>query len=204
MYGMTARGSRGVVLAAAALAAFALAAAPAWAASGGAKPSAGQAQAARLGPIRNGNGIVQSVRAHAVVVRRLDGSTLVVPVGPRTLVLVNGVRSSLAAVQPGFVVSFTGRAGRAAINLRANGSSSGNGSTAAKPGSVQSVSGGAVVVTAPGGGTTTVAVGARTQVFLNGTPVSISDIAVGDRLVKVRGDATGRRPAHALRFRRPG
>jgi hypothetical protein len=204
MCGMTARGSRGVVLAAAALAAFALAAAPAWAASGGARPSAGQALAARLGPIRSGNGIVQAVRAHAVVVRLLDGRRLVVPVGPRTVVVVNGLRSSLAAVQPGFVVSFTDRDRRPAINLRANGPSSGNGSTAAKPGSVQSVSGGAVVVAAAGGGTTTVAVGARTQVFLNGAPAPISAIAVGDRLVKVRGDATGRRPAHALRFRRPG
>jgi hypothetical protein len=184
--------------------AVALTATPAWGASGGAIPRLNQLNAARLGPIRSGNGIVQAVRAHAVVVRLLDGRTLVVPVGPRTVVVVNGASSSLTAVRPGFVVSYTGRAGRPALELRASGLSGSGPAPMPKAGTVQSVSGNAVVVTAPGGGTQTVRVGRRTQVFLNGSPVSISDIAAGDRLTKVRGDATGQRPARVLRFRRPG
>ena len=64
--------------------------APAWGASGGAHAKPSKLNAARSGPVRTGNGIVQAVRAHAVVVRLLDGRTLVVPVGPRTAVFVNG------------------------------------------------------------------------------------------------------------------
>src|SRR5262245_26404513 len=124
MCAMTARGSRGVGLAAVVAAlAVALTAAPAWGAPGGATPRANQLTAVRLGPIRSGNGIVQAVRPHVVVVRQLDGSILLVPVGPRTVVLVNGVRSGLAAIQPGFVLAFKGRPGRPALELRASGSS---------------------------------------------------------------------------------
>jgi hypothetical protein len=196
---MTVRRSRGVGLLAALLAlALAVAAAPAWGASGDAQAKPQKLDAARSGPIRTGNGIVQAVRAHAIVVRMLDGRTIVVPVVPRTVVIVNGARSGLAGVQPGFVVSFTARAGGPALEVRA----SGGAPAAPKAGTVQSVSGSAVVVTAPGGGTQTIAVGGRTKVILNGSPVSIADIVAGDRLVKVGGDASGQRPARVLRFRR--
>jgi hypothetical protein len=144
---------------------------------------------------------VQTVRAHSVVVRLLDGRTVVVPVGGRTVVVVNGARSPLAAVQPGFVVSFTGRGGKTALSLRATGPST---PAAPKPGTVQSVTGNAVVVTTRGGGTQTIAVGGRTHVFLDNARVSIADIVAGDRLTKVKGDANGQRPARVLRFRRPG
>src|SRR5262245_41036903 len=107
---MTARGSRGGGMVAVLLAlALAVAATPAWGASGGAHARSSKLVAARLGPIRTGNGIVQAVRAHAVVVRQLDGRTVVVPVGPRTVVTVNGANAGLAEVQPGFVVTFKGR-----------------------------------------------------------------------------------------------
>jgi len=202
---MTVRGSRGVRVVVALLAlALALAAAPAWGASGGANAKPAKLDAARLGPVRTGNGIVQAVRPHAVVVRLLDGRTLVVPVGPRTAVLVNGARAQLTDVRPGFVVMFKARARGAALTLRASGSAAGAGSTAAKPGTVQSVSPSSVVVTGQDGGTVTIAVGARTRVFLNNSPASITDITAGARLVKVGGDASGQRPARALRFRRPG
>ena len=184
--------------------ALAVAATPAWGASGGAHARSSKLVAARPGPVRTGNGIVQAVRPHSVVVRQLDGRTIVVGVGPRTVVTVNGASAGLADVQPGFVVTFKARAGRPAIALRASGSTGGGGSTATRPGTVQSVSSSGVGVTGPNGGTTTVAVGPHTRVFLNGSPASISDITTGDRLVKVRGDATGQRPARALRFRRPG
>src|SRR6478735_11252528 len=119
---MTVRGSRGVWVVAAVLAlALALAVAPAWGASGGSNAKPAKLDAARLGPVRTGNGIVQAVRAHAIVVRLLDGRTLVVPVGPRTAVVVNGARSALASVQPGFVVTFTARAGGPALEVKASG-----------------------------------------------------------------------------------
>lgn len=202
---MTVRGSRGVRVVVALLAlALALAAAPAWGASGGANARSAKLDAARLGPIRTGNGIVQAVRPHAVVVRLLDGRTLVVPVGSRTAVVVNGVRAQLTDVRPGFVVMFKARARGAALTLRASGSTAPAASTASKPGTVQSVSASSVVVTGQNGGTATVAVGPRTRVFLDNSPAAITDITAGDRLVKVGGDATGQRPARVLRFRRPG
>ena len=185
--------------------AFAFGATAAWGASGGAKPRLVQLAAARSGSISRaavtGSGIVQAVRAHAVVVRQLDGSRIVVPVGPRTSVFLNGAPSSLGALRPGFVVTFTGRPGRAAQSLSATGSTA---PAAPKPGTVQSVSATSIVVTAQNGGTVTILVAPRTRVFLNGSPVSIGQIAAGDRLAKVRGDATGQRAAQALRFRRPG
>jgi hypothetical protein len=177
----------------------AVAAGPARGASGDARAKPQKPGAARSGPLRNGNGIVQSVRPHAAVVRLLDGRILVVPVGPRTIVLVNGAPSTLAAVQPGFVVSFVARGGRV-VELRASGAAP----AAPRPGTVQSVSGDSVVVAARGGGTQTIAVGPRTKVFLNNAAVPLSSIAPGDRLAKVRGDAGGQRPARVLRFRRPG
>jgi hypothetical protein len=190
-------------MAVAMIAAFAFGAGPAWGASGDAKPKLSQLNAARLGPVRSGSGIVQAVRSHAVVVRQLDGRKLLVPVGARTAVSVNGSPATLGDLRPGFVVAFTRRARGVALTLRAS-DPSGGASSAPKAGTVQSVSGGAVVVTGPNGGTVTIAVAARTQVFLNGSPVTIGQIAAGDRLVKVGGDASGQRPARVLRFRRPG
>ena len=207
---MTARGSRGGWMAVAALAAlaFAIGAAPAWGASGGANPKLSQLNAARLGPVRSGpvhsgTGIVQAVRPHGVVVRQLDGRKLFVGVGARTAVTVNGSPATLADLRPGFVVAFTARANGMALTLRASNPSGGAASTP-KAGTVQSVSADAVVVTGPNGGTVTIAVAPRTKVVLNGSPVTIGEIAAGDRLVKVGGNASGQRPAHVLRFRRPG
>src|SRR4051812_27727704 len=48
-------------------------------------------------------GIVQSVSAHSLDVRTLDGATLTVRVDGRTRVTVNGRRAVLAAVARGFV-----------------------------------------------------------------------------------------------------
>jgi hypothetical protein len=188
--------------------AFAFGAVPAWGASGGANPKPSQLNAARLGPVRSGpvhsgTGIVQAVRPHGVVVRQLDGRKLFVPIGARTAVSVNGSPATLADLRPGFVVAFTARARGVALTLHAS-NPSGGGASAPKAGAVQSVSGDAVVVAGPNGGTVTIAVAARTQVFLNGSPVTIGEIAAGDRLVKVGGDASGQRPARVLHFRRPG
>jgi hypothetical protein len=203
MSAMTARGTRGVgLIAALAAATLALAAAPAWGASargvsesaGANAPRTAKLNAARLGPVRKGNGIVQGVRAHALVVRLLDGQKLVVPVGPRTAVFVNGVRSSLDQITPGSVVTFVARAAGAAVEVRARSVSAASPTPAATV--VQSVSADAVVVTRPNGATVTIPVRPRTRVFLNGSPVTIADVRPGDVLGKVG--------ARALRFRRPG
>jgi hypothetical protein len=182
-----------------------LAAAPALAGPGGAgrdKPKLAKPGAARPGPMRIGTGIVQAVRAHALVVRQLDGQTVRVLVGPRTKVFVDGVRASLAGVQPGFVVRFTGRAGGPAQSVQAS-DPAGTARTAAGP-TVQSVSGDAVVLTTQAGATLTIPVGARTRVTLDGSGATIADIRPGDQLVQAAGTGGGKKPARVLRFRRPG
>jgi hypothetical protein len=198
MPAMKVRGTRGVGASAALIAAVALAfaAAPAWA-SGGAgtgKPGVAKLNAARPGPLVKGTGIAQAVRAHAVIVRQLDGSTIRVAVGPRTAVFVDGARSSLDQVKPGFVVSFAIRLGRPAIEVRARSISKPAAGAASGP-TVQSVSADAVVVTRPNGSTGTLAVGSR-RVFLDGSPVALSAIQPGDVVQKVN--------PRAVRFRRPG
>src|SRR5580765_1790024 len=127
MCAMTARGSRGGWMAVAAVAAlaFALGAAPAWGASGGANPTLSQLNAARLGPVRSGTGIVQAVRPHGVVVRQLDGRKFFIGVGARTAVSVNGSPATLADLRPGFVVAFTARSNGMAVTLRASNPSGG-------------------------------------------------------------------------------
>ena len=149
--------------------AFALGAAPAWGASGGAKPKLSQFNAARLGRVRaaSSTGIVQAVRPHGVVVRQLDGRKLFVGVGaPHGRLrerIARDARRPPARVR-GRVHLAGQRHGPDAARvqpLRRH-------VDAAKPGTVQSISADAVVVTGPNGGTVTIAVAARTQVFLNG------------------------------------
>lgn len=65
-----------------------------------------------------GRGIVQAVTTRTVVLRRLDGSTLTVPVDGKTKVLVDGKRATLADVEPGFVAVVVWRAGEPAQELR--------------------------------------------------------------------------------------
>ena len=203
---MTARTARGAGMVVTLIAAIsiAIAAAPAWGASGGAKPQAGLFDAARSGPNRSVTGIVQAVGAHVVVVRQLDGRSIRVPVGPRASVFLDGAPARLSDLRAGFVVTITLK-GKSLV-LRASNPSPAPAPPAAAPaaGTVQSVSADAVVVTGANGDTVAIPIAARTQVFLNGAPVSIGQIAPGDRLVKVGGDGGGRKPAHVLRFRRPG
>src|SRR5262245_3034250 len=102
MGGMTARNARGggvvttVVVTLVAAISLAIAAAPAWGASGGAKPQTSLFDAARSGPKRSITGIVQAVGPHAVLVRQLDGRSIRVPVGPRANVFVDGSPAQLS------------------------------------------------------------------------------------------------------------
>jgi hypothetical protein len=207
MRGMKARGTcaAGASLAAIAAAGL-LVASPAWAASGRGgpdKPRPAKAGAARPGPLVRGTGIAQAVRSHVVLVRQLDGRAFRVRVGPRTTVLVDGARASLDQIKPGFVVSFAMRVGRAATEVRARSIAS-SGPAAKAATTVQSVSADAVVVTRPNGSTSTIPVGARTRVVLDGSPVSVADIKAGDVLVQAAGAGKGGKPARVLRLRRPG
>lgn len=85
-------------------------------------PEAAAAQAKRRpGPAERplvGRGIVQAVTSRAVVLRRLDGTTLTVPVDAKTKVRVDGRRATLAAVEPGFVAVVVWPAGKPAQELR--------------------------------------------------------------------------------------
>jgi hypothetical protein len=63
-------------------------------------------------------GIVQAVFTRAVVLKQLDGTTLTVPVDARTRVLVDGRRSMLTDVKPGFVAVAVLKPGGPAQELR--------------------------------------------------------------------------------------
>jgi hypothetical protein len=66
-------------------------------------------------------GIVQSAGPSSLVLRALDGVELVVPVGPRTRVRLNGLPATLADIRPGLVAE-TVRAGAGpAVRVRAFG-----------------------------------------------------------------------------------
>jgi hypothetical protein len=67
---------------------------------------------------RQARGIVQSISTKAVVLKQLDGSTLIVALDAKTRVFVNGKRASLADVEPGFAAVATWQPGRPAQVLR--------------------------------------------------------------------------------------
>jgi hypothetical protein len=174
-----------------------LAAMPAWAGPGGGAAAARPAAAAAIGA--DGSGIVQLVLRRFVVVRELDASVVRVPVGPATVVFVNGARATLAQVKPGFVVQFKGPAGRPARVLRAVGPAS----ASKAAGTVQSVANDSIVVTGADGTTVTILVDARTRVVLDGSPATLGDVRPGDLLVDKVGAAASRKPVPELRLRRP-
>jgi hypothetical protein len=92
-------------------------------------------------PVPKVTGIVQTVKPHAVIVRRSDGTLVRVPVGPATVVKVNLARSSLDAVRPGyFVTTEFGRNVLIALDP------SGNYGALSNPGTVTAVSARSVVV----------------------------------------------------------
>lgn len=66
-------------------------------------------------------GVVRSVSARAVVVRRNDGGTVTIRVGPKTRVLLDGDPAPLHAVKAGYTVVFAGgkaNVGKPAAELR--------------------------------------------------------------------------------------
>jgi hypothetical protein len=74
-------------------------------------PSAGSSMSAQ--------GVVQSVSATVVVIKQLDGSTVSVPVDRKTTqIFVNNKHVQLSDVKPGYVLSATWKAGKAAPTLK--------------------------------------------------------------------------------------
>lgn len=66
-------------------------------------------------------GVVQTVEQQRLVLRALDGTDLAFAVDPRTRVLLNGLRTRLGAIRPGYVAEVAHHdAGRAA-RIRASG-----------------------------------------------------------------------------------
>jgi hypothetical protein len=63
-------------------------------------------------------GIVQSAGPSSLVLRALDGVELVVPVGPRTRVRLNGRPATLADVRPGFVAEAVSNGSGPAVRVR--------------------------------------------------------------------------------------
>jgi hypothetical protein len=149
---------------------------------------------------QNAQGVVQSLAGRTVVVRALDGSTVTVPVGPGTRVLVDGKLSALAAVKPGFVAIVKWQGGPWAQQLEAFDLSPSSGERLAV---VKSVSAKGVVVTGANGGTVTIHANVRTRVFLDGKPSTLASIDAGFTLVTTAGATKGGKPAAELVFLRP-
>ena len=102
--------------AAAGLVVFALlAAGPALAGHG--KPDSPPGQARRGGTV-SVLGVVQSVSGAGVSVKRLDGTSVIVPVDKNTKVTIDGKPARLTDVRPGSVLSATWKSGEPAVLLR--------------------------------------------------------------------------------------
>jgi hypothetical protein len=148
-----------------------------------------------------GEGIVQSVSAGAIVLRELDGSTVSVPVGSSTHVFVDGKKASIRDVKVGFVASATWKAGKPAPVLKVFNLS---GPHAVTVGIVDSVSTGGLVVTGTGGTTVSISVNSKTLLFVDGLPAKLAAVKAGYTVVITAKDSKGGKPAHELRFLRPG
>lgn len=134
-------------------------------------------------------GVVQSVSPTRIVLRELDGSTIAVPIGARTRVLLNGLPATIGDIRPGFVAAVAHDGSAPARVIRAFGRLQ----TTIDRGIVVSVSGRTFVVRPlDAESTLTFRVTLRTRVRWRGLPATISAIRPG-RFVEVthtpRGEA---------------
>ena len=142
-------------------------------------------------------GIVQSVSSTQIVLRGLDGSTLTLAVGPRTLVLLNGQPSTLSAIQPGFAAAVAHNGSRPARAVRAFGQK-----RAAKQidkGVVVSVSPSLLVLRQLDGTIMSVSVNEHTQVVLDGVPASLASLKPGFLAAALHFGTAPARQVRALR-----
>jgi hypothetical protein len=167
--------------------------------AGASGPPAGRPPADRPSVTRRG--IIQALSAKAITLKELDGTTLSVSVDAKTRVFINGKRALLREVKPGFAAIAKGKAGEPARELRTFDLSGQQGPVGAV---VKSVSGTTVVLTEPDGSTVTVVVDAKTHVFIDGKPASLSEVELGFVVVTSPSASKGNKPAKELRFLRPG
>jgi len=142
-------------------------------------------------------GIVQSVSSTQIVLRGLDGTTLTLAVGPRTLVLLNGQPSTLSAIQPGFAATVAHNGSRPARAVRAFGQK-----RAAKQidkGVVVSVSPSLLVLRQLDGTIVSVSVNGHTQVVLDGVPASLASLKPGFLAAALHFGTAPARQVRALR-----
>jgi biopolymer transport protein ExbD len=172
---------------------------PARAWAGAAGPPADRPPAGRPSVTRRG--IVQALSAKAITLKELDGTTLSVSVDAKTRVFVNGKPASLREVKPGFAAIAKGKAGKPARELRTFDLSGQQGPLGAV---VKSASATAVVLNEPDGSIVTVVVDAKTHVFIDGKPASLSDVEPGFIVVTSPKAFKSSEPAKELRFLRPG
>src|SRR5262249_37585168 len=81
------------------------------------KPGSPPGQA-RRGETVSVLGVVQAVSTAGVSVKRLDGTSVIVPVDKNTKVTIDGKSARLTDVAPGSVLSATWKSGKAATLLR--------------------------------------------------------------------------------------
>jgi hypothetical protein len=123
-------------------------------------------------------GIVQSVSPLQLVLRSLDGSTLVFQIRPKTAILVNGQPASTSAIQAGFAATVVHDAQGRAREIRAVGQR--RAERQIDKGIVVSASSTLIVLKVADGSIVSVQVDRRTVVTLDGLPAKITDLRPGD------------------------
>jgi hypothetical protein len=156
---------------------------------------AGKEPPSHHGQAGSARGIVQSVAARVVVVKELDGTTVLIPVGTSTHVFFDGRRATLAYVRPGLVAIASWKANKAAAKLQIFDAS-------ATIAVVHSVAARSVVVTMPAGANVTIRATPKTRVLVDGKPSQLHAVKPGFLLV-IKGAVPTSRPATELRFLRP-
>ena len=139
--------------------------------------AAAPASAAQRGLITD-RGIVQSISPLQLVLRSLDGSTLVFQIRPKTVILVNGQPATVFAIQVGFAASVAHDADGRAHVIRAVGQK--RAERQIDKGVVVSVSPTVIVLREANGGIVSILVGPKTVVTLGGLPARITDLRPGD------------------------
>ena len=150
------------------------------------------------GPLATDRGIVQSAVSGALVLRALDGSSLVVAIDARTRIFVGDRPVAVADIQPGSVATVRHRQAGPAIEIRV--------ALPPKPklrtdrGITESVSPGGVLISLRDGTTKAIAIGRSTRVQTpNGREAPLSELRVG-LLVDILYDPAGATPAPSVKI----
>ena len=162
------------------------------------RPLSAAAPPAPRRPVVTDRGIVQAATPDALVLRALDGSSLVVPVDGRTQVYVGGRAAAVADIQPGSVVTVRYQQAGPAIDIRV--------ALPPKPklrsdrGITESASADGIVIRLRDGTTKSIAVGGSTRVEApNGRDAPPAVLRAG-LLVDVLYDPAGVTPAQSVKI----